>query len=609
MAAFVAIVAIGLFTTATLACGIPTPSTGDEATAAPTPVATEPSIPVATAAPRPEVTDVPAPTAAAAPIATVTPVPVPTPTFAPTPTPTPTPTLVMATPDPTATPAPGAAPAGTPLPWEATPTPSPASASTGQTIRGVSLPWARRFPSHWLMLRDVANTHPDVADVLLGLPWLADDHLPDDEADAIYFLMEITLRFPLDDSSLAPTLAELQWLADGIDQVELEHLFDLYYLMEQGIPSSRIQSTLANTLPGQLRAAPTPPVPVPTSAPTSSLGPSLALSDLPWRRDGLTGVEQRALRSLERIESEHPAAAQVVLSYPWIADSITDDEMQALAGLASMIGRDGGQYSNIPQILTDTWWLTDGISRKEMLILTEAVSYWDGSRFWVALLVGQLNPETYTLRKTPTPTPPPPSDPSAFGWARDGLTDIEREALSFLQDIERKHSQISDSVMALEWLSDGITNGEKVLLCHISTTRETARAYAIALSTSPTADLPDCPYTSQPTATPTPAPRPTSTAGTGQTGSIATHLAPLGDSLLWVAHYDGSTQIWSVYDHSGTFSPDSLPLSPGQVAPSQSEIGVLTHLYSGAIYFIKVSRNVDFNGTTLYTGHNPISWP
>ena len=74
-------------------------------------------------------------------------------------------------------------------------------------------------------------------------------------------------------------------------------------------------------------------------------------------------------------------------------------------------------------------------------------------------------------------------------------------------------------------------------------------------------------------------------------------MAPLGDNLLWVAHYDNSTQRLSVYDPSGTFSPEMV-LPPGQEPADASEIATLTSLMPGQIYFLSVeqSQTVDLRG-------------
>ena len=90
---------------------------------------------------------------------------------------------------------------------------------------------------------------------------------------------------------------------------------------------------------------------------------------------------------------------------------------------------------------------------------------------------------------------------------------------------------------------------------------------------------------------------------------VAIVLAPLGDNLLWVAHYDNPTATWSVYDPSDTFSPSELPFPGGA---DSGPIGDLTHMVHGAIYWIKVieEQTVTLGGVpvTLDAGVNLITF-
>ena len=96
----------------------------------------------------------------------------------------------------------------------------------------------------------------------------------------------------------------------------------------------------------------------------------------------------------------------------------------------------------------------------------------------------------------------------------------------------------------------------------------------------------------QPTARPTDPPPPATPAPTPTAGlqPVADALSPLGDNLLWVAHYDNPTGRISVYDPSGAFSPEALPLPPDLSIDNASSLPALTHLVSGKIYFVAVSE-------------------
>lgn len=111
----------------------------------------------------------------------------------------------------------------------------------------------------------------------------------------------------------------------------------------------------------------------------------------------------------------------------------------------------------------------------------------------------------------------------------------------------------------------------------------------------PTAtQAPDSTATPMPAATPEPSPAPEATATPEPTQApelpITKDLAPLGDNLLWVAYFDNRTKQLSVYDHSGTFTPDKLPLPPGEPVPDPSEVGVLTELVVKNIYWVSVNQ-------------------
>ena len=118
-----------------------------------------------------------------------------------------------------------------------------------------------------------------------------------------------------------------------------------------------------------------------------------------------------------------------------------------------------------------------------------------------------------------------------------------------------------------------------------------------------------------PTPEPTATPEPTSTATPTPEPDlppIAVTLAPLADNLIWVAHYDNATQGLFVFDPSGTFSPDELPLPPGVSVDDPSAIAPLTEIVAGKIYWIMVSREqtvqLGSQNVNIMSGLNFLSW-
>lgn len=93
---------------------------------------------------------------------------------------------------------------------------------------------------------------------------------------------------------------------------------------------------------------------------------------------------------------------------------------------------------------------------------------------------------------------------------------------------------------------------------------------------------------------------------------IAKDLVPLGDNLLWVAHFDNRTKGWSIYDHSGTFSPDKLPLPPGETVPMAEDIEPLTELVVKSIYWIMLNEaqtvQLESQSANFLAGPNLLVW-
>ena len=113
---------------------------------------------------------------------------------------------------------------------------------------------------------------------------------------------------------------------------------------------------------------------------------------------------------------------------------------------------------------------------------------------------------------------------------------------------------------------------------------------------------------------PTAAPAPTTTPAptTASQSAIAATLAPLGDNLHWVSYQDRATKKWLVYDATGNFNPEHLPLLPDMETPDSSDIGLLTELEPEGIYIFLVNegQTVQLGGIsyTFYRGSNPIAW-
>ena len=352
-------------------------------------------------------------------------------------------------------------------------------------------------------------------------------------------------------------------------------------------------------------AEPTPPL-VPTITPTGASG-----TGFPWEQDGLTDLEQKALVSFQRIEDGNPAVAQVLRGFPWLADSITEDEELALVYL-EIIARATRSATNIPGILAETPWLTDGIAGEDRLFLQEVSAIRESSTIEAILLAmrpGDLTPSTPTPvpatepppTTTPTPAPQPTSTPvlqpalditplrgspgdvvSVSGTNFPGLTAVSGIEIGGVSVIPATpYSTTTEGAFSASVVVPRLDVGTYHFVVTVGGRSSTA---AFSVVESPTT--------------------------TGE--PVAAALAPLGSNLLWVAYYDNATKQWSVYDPSGAFSPDLLILPPGQAVPSPSEIGALTHVVPRKIYWMNISRDqtVTLGGAvrTLTAGANSVSW-
>ena len=185
---------------------------------------------------------------------------------------------------------------------------------------------------------------------------------------------------------------------------------------------------------------------------------------------------------------------------------------------------------------------------------------------------------------------------------------------------------------------------ETILACDAATperTTETSRragdtdrtqVASVPTATSLPTNTPASAAASQPTGEPAPtaAPVPTATPVPASTATlvptsrpalaptavsqsgISSALAPLGDNLRFVAYLDRATQRWLVFDATGNFKPEGLPLTPQMETPDASDIEILTELEPRGIYTFVVNENhtVELGGIsyTFYKGSNLMVW-
>ena len=72
-----------------------------------------------------------------------------------------------------------------------------------------------------------------------------------------------------------------------------------------------------------------------------------------------------------------------------------------------------------------------------------------------------------------------------FDWVQDGLTEIEEEALSYLQETQRRHPSVATTIINAPWLANGVDEYDRFILCTVATVSQTALAEAILTSMIP----------------------------------------------------------------------------------------------------------------------------
>lgn len=357
-------------------------------------------------------------------------------------------------------------------------------------------------------LRELASSHPRAFEIIRQFTLLADG-ITRDERDAIDILRQLIERFPAGDPALLDALSQTWWrLREDVTYSEVVAFLALAL-------EDWSQQVFLEVLRNRPRVL-SPPEPTPTPTPRPTLGPLVPVADLSWTKDGLTALEQAALADLETFEQRFPEMAEFVLSYTWVADGITEDEQLALRHLLYIT--QGGRpplisplrdddYRWIVDTMRHHYYLMDGISPADLQFLQDVTRYPEQAVMVAVFLTEEPREGEVATPPTPTPAAKPTATPTPavagnlgdLPWVRDGLTDIEREALGYAEAILRRLQPLSDTsalleeVLATPWLVDGIDEGERWLLCLAAAQPDPVTAFAFLTTTAPSPDLPACP--------------------------------------------------------------------------------------------------------------------
>ena len=501
----------------------------------------------------------------------------------PTPTPTPTPEpLTIPTPTPTV--APSAPPAVALVP----------TATLDQLdwyldgLSGDENFVAREF-------RKIEKRDPSIAQAILGMSWFEDgidrqrEWVLGHEAQAILWMEALVFSAP---SIAGKQVISLPWFVDGPVSMEENHILRRLLQSSGSMPIVELLMELSSEMGG-----------VVDSYESMAFGGiySLAVADLslaeyfvglPWVADGIDADEGRriALLRLAGSWSTPESSLDFVLSFDPVPGSLDEGVLITLEEMGS------SNYIwtvKLLNLLMTQPWIEDGLTTEEkaqIIALRSLIRSEEGYVFWTIgkelIEEGQVWSESSSSSEGAV---------NLFIVSRTSLTsevDMFAELRTGIKAIERTARQAS------------VTN--VVLLVEHELTScfpqyEVGRNVDLYIGASHVGD--DAFYgrlipffrdllaktTPEEESEPEPEPRPVPVGY-----PVAETLAPMEDSLLWTAHFDNESKEWSVYDPSGTFTPESLPTPPGVPVPNLTEIGSLTRLYPGKLYWFAVSEDLRF---------------
>ena len=205
--------------------------------------------------------------------------------------------------------------------------------------------------------------YPEVFPAIIGFPWLA-DNITFAEFSVIQRLVLIIESLPPEGRvALAQIIGDSAWLNDGIDDGE-----DLEFLTiaDSGAnPSDILEKLQAKALGVQsFEATPTPPPP----------GQEI-FSIMPWtQKSDRNLTELAAMDMLSEIARVNPPMVATLNSFPWLADKITSDKLDALVAILQLALGFPPDDGSLAQALSEAPWLQDTLTMNEVFYLVRLAS-------------------------------------------------------------------------------------------------------------------------------------------------------------------------------------------------------------------------------------------
>lgn len=283
--------------------------------------------------------------------------------------------------------------------------------------------------------------NPAIADTALGLPWMATDGViaPDDRR-----ALRAIRAAASTDENLGATLAEYEWLTDGLTQDEAEALETIGEIVTPGFTTQTATGIGATRL--DRSGIGTPPAVSPRT-----LEFATSVTQFPWMQDGVTSLETVFIANLndlvETAGSIHADAADTIVSYDWIQDGIELNEPRSLLLYEPLFQAAGAEDADILPIMLEYEWIADGLGTNEARSAGSLTS----------LLNASSSDDADVLRTM-----------VSYGWLADDITPTEIAFIHELTELIRTggdfHAESLEIVASYDWIADGIDEPEIAFL-------------------------------------------------------------------------------------------------------------------------------------------------
>lgn len=369
--------------------------------------------------------------------------------------PTPTPVLTTPpTPVPTATPIPTPTATPTPVPT-ATPTPVPTATPTPPYTAA----WNNLEHTDWLDMNDPAS-----ASTIKSLPWVADG-IDDAELEDVQLLAYLAAIHP----SVFNALLTKSWIADSLDETEQELMAAVKSIADED--ASAALHVLTLPFLETLEPDDVPAVDSLAFLATAREGNNFrvfnALIGKPWVSDGLEEAELKVLDDIRSIADSDESAALQTLALPFL-DTIEPDDGLTVDSLLRLVVYRQSDSPDIFNALIEKPWVSDGLDEAERVIV--------GNIRWIA-----DHDESASLQLLASP----------FLDAIDPDDSVTMETLlTFRQDYGQQLS--IDPISALikkSWVADGLDDVEIQLVDNIRWIADNSKSAALRVIALPFLDI------------------------------------------------------------------------------------------------------------------------